>query len=232
MAFAAGLGVQQFTRTCGDRWRPKQQGDRRREIGLVVFDDHQIVAALRQDLAGNRLLGQQRIHGRHGAGQVAASQQQRYSRDFVGFLGHGCLAQDISVLMAHQTDQKGAFTVRSGAPDIFAIDGLTTEDLPIAHRDAADGRIGAIEGLVVGGDLLFQAVDINMRHQPSPGGDAGHPRTSGLQSRDQLGGMLIRPVSHRQQGGLARGHGGGNQGQQIRPGETLATGFAKVGNLV
>ena len=36
--------------------------------------------------------------------------------------------------------------MRSGAPDIFAIDGLTTEDLSIAHRDAADGRIGAIEG--------------------------------------------------------------------------------------
>ena len=74
----------------------------------------------------------------------------------------------------------------------------------------------------MGGDLLFQAVDINMRHQTSPRGDAGHPRTSGLQSRDQLCGMLIRPVSHRQQGGLARGHRGGHQGQQIRPGETLA----------
>ena len=198
---------------------------------MILFDDHQVVAALVQNLLGDVALRQQGIHGRDRAGEIAAGQQRRYGRDFVGFSRYGGLRQDIGTFVAHQTDQKGVLAVGTRPTDIFAIDGLAAHHRAIAQADGTLRAIDLIQVRRVSRNLAFQGGHVDMQQHTPPGGRARQAwpvRTQGVQ---QFLPVRLRPVDHGHDVFLAGGHCGGYQRQQVGPGKALAAGTAKVRNL-
>lgn len=77
--------------------------------------------------------------------------------------------------------------MRARPADILAIDRLAAPHLTIAEFDAARGRIGLIQHLVMGGHHALQRCNIDAHDQTAPGGGTGNARTTGLQALNQLG---------------------------------------------
>lgn len=121
--------------------------------------------------------------------------------------------------------------MRTRPADILAIDRLAAPHLTIAEFDAARGRIGLIQHLVMGGHHALQRGNIDAHDQTAPGGGTGNARTTGLQALNQFDPMHRRPGDHRDHARLAGRNSRGHHGQQILPSKALSAGFAKVANL-
>ena len=63
------------------------------ELRLIVFDDHDIIAALVHKRLRHVALSQERVHRDYAAFQDQLAQKALYSRDLIGFVVHGVLGQ-------------------------------------------------------------------------------------------------------------------------------------------
>ena len=90
-------------------WQPhrllKHKVDRLVEFALILLDDHPIMAVLSHNLFGRRAASMERIHRRHGAGQVAVGQEFSRRLDFMAFVLNGPLGAHRTRAMLHQADE-------------------------------------------------------------------------------------------------------------------------------
>ena len=75
------------------RRQRKDQRDIGAELRLIVFDDHDIIAALVHNRLRHVALGQERVHRDNAAFQDQLAQEGLDSRDLIGFVVHGVLGQ-------------------------------------------------------------------------------------------------------------------------------------------
>jgi len=93
------------------------------ERGLILLDDHEVVAILRTNLPRSRTQGVQCIERDDRARQIATCQQCRNGTAFITLLGHGDLVQHPRIGMPHQTDQMTRMAITSDTTNGFAISG-------------------------------------------------------------------------------------------------------------
>jgi hypothetical protein len=127
---------------------------------LVLFHDHQILAALHQLLARNGPLSQQSIHGGDCSPHSASTEQKWDGCDPVALVPNLDLPQDVVTLVMSNANEMDSGTMRRCAPHIFAVYRLAAPDCSICTREAAQSLVVVVRVPIMQSNLMLKGVDV------------------------------------------------------------------------
>ncbi len=93
---------------------------------MITFYDHEVMPALRQDLACKLGICQARIEGQHHARQIAPSQKLRHRLAFVLVWCGAPLRQDADRIVCYDTHEERGGAMGSRAAHIFTVNRSAT----------------------------------------------------------------------------------------------------------
>ena len=117
--------------------------------------------------SGDAALGQERIHGGHGAIQGTVGQEALNRFDLMTLARDIFLAQGVRAAVAHQADQAMRLAVGIGAPQFFAVDRLPLQPGTVSRPHLARWGIVGVQRLIMTGDLRFDSGLVDLfEHAP------------------------------------------------------------------